>query len=190
MKNIHKIQWLNLPGYTGETWNPIVGCSKVSDGCKNCYAENMARRLAGIALKKDSTLSVAKYAIVINSGKWNGLTFFNQPELLIPAKWKSPRVVFVCSMGDLFFENHSFEHINAVFSVMADCDQCQDAGVPFFFKQWGEWKPFSTGDERQILPFGKYDPESKWGFIKTGKHKSGNTLDGVKYEEYPNTIKN
>ena len=74
----HKIQWLNLPGYKGETWNPIVGCSKVSEGCKNCYAEKMANRLAFNPKTK------ADYAEVITDGKWNGKTTFTTNGLSKP----------------------------------------------------------------------------------------------------------
>jgi protein gp37 len=42
----HKISWLNIPGYIPETWNPIVGCAKISPGCEHCYAERMANRQA------------------------------------------------------------------------------------------------------------------------------------------------
>jgi protein gp37 len=42
----HKIGWLNIPGYIPETWNPIVGCAKISPGCEHCYAERMANRQA------------------------------------------------------------------------------------------------------------------------------------------------
>jgi protein gp37 len=42
-----KIEWTHRPGTTGETWNPVTGCTKISAGCKNCYAERMSKRLAG-----------------------------------------------------------------------------------------------------------------------------------------------
>ncbi|MCY1720200.1 phage Gp37/Gp68 family protein [Prolixibacteraceae bacterium Z1-6] len=121
----HKIGWLNLPGYKGESWNPIIGCSKVSAGCKNCYAIPMARRIAGMERKRGiidyhATLMVDKNNIARD---WNGFTFFRKDHLVKPASWKKPRLVFVCSMGDLFHEGHLFEWINAVFSVMADNDQ-------------------------------------------------------------------
>lgn len=124
----HKIQWLNLPGYKGETWNPVVGCSKVSEGCKNCYAEKMAHRISRIEQakmwkgKKLSELST-QYNRVMAGNKWYGNTHFVEAQLTKPASWKTPRVVFVCSMGDLFHETVSFETIDAVFSVMADCDR-------------------------------------------------------------------
>ena len=116
----HKIGWLNLPGYKGETWNPVVGCRKVSEGCRNCYAERMANRLAGIANKKSAaTTSLLKYADVIYNGKWNGKASFNTDELLAPLQWKSPRVVFVCSMGDLFHENTMETWIDKVMVMIA-----------------------------------------------------------------------
>lgn len=120
----HKIQWLNLPGYKGETWNPIIGCSKVSEGCRNCYAEKMAVRISGMELaqifkrKKLSELPT-KYNRVMNGNKWNGKTWFVNAQIDKPLKWKSPRVVFVCSMGDLFHKYTSFAEIDNVFSIMA-----------------------------------------------------------------------
>lgn len=119
----HKIGWLNLPGYKGETWNPIAGCSKVSPGCENCYAEKMATRLAAMAIAKPLPMSVGKYVKVIRGRKWDVSTFFNKEELAIPLKWKKPRVVFVCSMGDLFHEDTSFQDIDQIFALMASCPQ-------------------------------------------------------------------
>lgn len=118
MTQQHKISWLNMPGYKPETWNPIIGCSKVSPGCDNCYAERMANRLAGIA-------GNIEYASVIqsDSNKWNGKTTLVDNALTKPLLWKTPRMVFVCSMADLFHESVPFEWINAVFSVMSDLDQ-------------------------------------------------------------------
>lgn len=117
-RSTHKIGWLNLPGYRGETWNPIIGCSKVSDGCKNCYAERMAGRLAHMP-------GAYEYSNVVDSNptRWTGKTHFVQSAIDKPLHWKKPRVIFVCSMGDLFHEDTSFEEINAVFSVMSDNDQ-------------------------------------------------------------------
>ncbi len=128
MSQQHKIGWLNLPGYKGETWNPIIGYSKVSDGCKNCYAENMAYRIANIELSKYGAYSDRReYKNVVqgvfSGAGWNGKTHFVQSAIDKPMRWKKPRVIFVCSMGDLFHEDTSFEEINAVFSVMSDNDQ-------------------------------------------------------------------
>ena len=104
-----RIEW------TEETWNPIVGCSKCSPGCKHCYAERMALRQASMALEKsaspDVTRGQGRYVAVIGpDGKWNGATAIDKgedinSELCKPMRCKKPRRFFVCSMGDLFHEN-------------------------------------------------------------------------------------
>jgi len=293
----HKIQWLNLPGYKGETWNPIVGCSKISDGCKNCYAEKMANRLA------HNPKTNFDYAEVITNGKWNGKTTLSHTGLFKPAGWRLPRFIFVCSMGDLFHESVRFYDIDRVFEQMmlhprhiyivltkraermaeyfggkgfpafvpaekrahiflgvtaenqeqvnarlphliripaavrfvsvepmlsqvdisiwmcsgydeppfddvvnwVICggesghharplhpdwvrsirNQCERAGVPFFFKQWGEYAPWTLTNGNQHPNHEAYHPDVNLGYDKVGKHKSGNLLDGVKCEEYP-----
>ena len=112
----HPIGWLNMPGYKPETWNPVVGCSKVSPGCDNCYAERMANRLSVALGAKGTDTSDAwiAYSDVITSGKWNGKTALVKSALDKPMKWKEPRMIFVCSMGDLFHETVPFEWIDRV----------------------------------------------------------------------------
>jgi len=62
-------------------------------------------------------------------------------------------------------------------------DQCQDAGVPFYFKGWGEWAPISTVDGTQILPFGDYLPETGFGYKRNReKHR---LLDGEEHNDLP-----
>lgn len=89
--------------WTEMTWNPTTGCSKVSDGCKFCYAEVMAKRL--------KAMGVQKYK--------NGFDLSIHPETLnIPYTWKKPKIVFVNSMSDLFHENVPLDYIQKVFTVM------------------------------------------------------------------------
>lgn len=119
----HKIDWLNMPGYKGETWNPIIGCSRISEGCEDCYAEKMARRLSAIALSKSDdeyfdVSGIGNYSLVTLNGKWNGKTRLVPNALEKPLKWRKPRMIFVCSMSDLFHENTPFEWIDKVFDVM------------------------------------------------------------------------
>lgn len=97
-----KIEW------TERTWNPVTGCNKVSQGCKNCYAEVMHKRLMSIALKK--------YSRPFLDG-----AFPYEPDLMIPLRWKKPCMIFVNSMSDLFHENVPFIFIRKVFEVMAKC---------------------------------------------------------------------
>lgn len=110
-----KIEWTN------RTWNPLVGCSKISDGCKNCYAIRMAWRLM------HNHKAAAKYAGTVEKTtagqlNWTGKINMLQSELLKPLKWKKPQMIFVNSESDLFHENVPFEFIDAVFRVMNDVD--------------------------------------------------------------------
>ena len=97
-----KIEW------TDKTWNPITGCTKISAGCANCYAEIMSKRLQ--AMKQD------KYK--------NGfiLTMHNNV-LDEPIKWKKPQTIFVCSMSDLFHENVPFSFIDKVVETIKSTPQ-------------------------------------------------------------------
>lgn len=233
-----RIEW------TQATWNPVTGCTKVSQGCKHCYAERWAKRL--------QRMGVPRYA--------NGFRLTLHEDLVdLPRKWRRPLMIFVNSMSDLFHEGVPEEFIQRVFRTMNECswhtfqvltkrsarlrelaprlvwteniwigvsvenarvmnriadlvqlpaavrflscepllgplpnlplegihwvivggesgpkarpmnvewvreirDQCAQAGVPFFFKQWGGTKKCRTGRE----------------------------LDGCFYEEYPDSVK-
>jgi len=94
--------------WTEETWNPVTGCTPVSAGCEHCYARRMATRLAGrCGYPKDEP-----FAITLHPDR-----------LTQPLRWRKPRTVFVCSMGDLFHERVPSEFIDQVFAVMAACPQ-------------------------------------------------------------------
>jgi len=89
--------------WTETTWNPVTGCTKVSPGCKNCYAERMARRL--------QLMGQERYR--------NGFAVTLQPDLIeVPLKWRKPRIVFVNSMSDLFHDDVAEEFIAQVFGTM------------------------------------------------------------------------
>ena len=90
-----KIEWLARPGTAPHSWNPITGCTRVSPGCENCYAETMSHRLGAMGQPKYQ-------GVTKPSGKWSGKMILH-PELLTgPHKWKKPCTIFVCSMSDLF----------------------------------------------------------------------------------------
>ena len=116
-----KIEW------TEQTWNPIIGCSKISTGCKNCYAEKMAIRLASMALVKNESSSLDYYVDAINylygNKGWNGKTYIIKNALEKPLKRKKPTMYFVCSMGDLFHESVPFEWIDKVYEIISRCPQ-------------------------------------------------------------------
>lgn len=110
--------------WTDETWQPVVGCSKVSPGCDNCYAERMAFRVHNMAWARGQTKLFNKYdPIITGKGKWTGKTTCDESTLDKPLHWKKPRRIFVCSMGDLFHESVPFEFIDKVMAVIALCPQ-------------------------------------------------------------------
>jgi protein gp37 len=93
--------------WTDATWNPVTGCSKISPGCKYCYAERLAYRLQAMG----------------NPNYRDGFEVTLQPHMLKhPLSWRSPRRVFVNSMSDLFHEDVPVEYIQRVFTVMHEAD--------------------------------------------------------------------
>lgn len=123
-----KIEW------TDATWNPIRGCSRVSEGCQNRYAERVAHRYGGTGQPSEGLTHIVK-----RQPSWNGKVVFAEDRLLDPLKWRGlklyhpdfPRSVgsmqgmriFVNSMCDLFHENVPDEWIDRIFAVMALCPQ-------------------------------------------------------------------
>jgi len=93
--------------WTDATWNPVTGCTKVSPGCKNCYAERLAVRLRAMG----------------NTRYQNGFRVTLHPDLLaLPLRWRRPRRIFVNSMSDLFHEVIPEAFIHRVFEVMVRAD--------------------------------------------------------------------
>jgi len=109
--------------WTESTWNPVLGCTKVSPGCAHCYAERMAKRLAAIsraaADRGANPGRAANYRQVINRrGHWNGRLFLDEEAVADPLRWRKPRIVFVNSMSDLFHEDVPLDFIGRIFAVM------------------------------------------------------------------------
>ncbi|HZM47372.1 MAG TPA: phage Gp37/Gp68 family protein [Burkholderiales bacterium] len=137
-----RIEW------TEQTWNPTVGCTKISPGCKHCYAEVMARRLRAIGVR----------------GYENGFRLTLVPERLEqPVRRSKPTVYFVNSMSDLFHDKVPFDYIHRVFDVMARAPQhtfqvltkragrmaefCKDTAVPSHV-----WLGVSVENRRHGVP--------------------------------------
>jgi protein gp37 len=116
-----KIEW------TEQTWNPIIGCSKVSEGCENCYAEKMAFRLMRMRVDGyEFVLKGENYEDPDNFKflpQWNGETHLVKSALEKPLKRKKPTKYFVCSMGDLFHESVPFEWVDKVIDSISKCKQ-------------------------------------------------------------------
>ncbi len=102
MTEAYRIRWKH------ETWNPVTGCSPVSEGCEHCYAKGIALRL--------KAMGVAKYS--------DGFSVaVHEDALGIPSGWKKPRIVFVTSMGDLMHPDVRDDFIIRVLDVMRRCDR-------------------------------------------------------------------
>jgi protein gp37 len=115
-----KIEW------TDAVWNPIRGCSRVSEGCRRCYAERQAIRQSGPGGKYEGLVKIRQ---VERDGKkyrepqWTGKVVFDEEKLQEPLHWKAPRRVFVNSMSDMFHEGVEFSVIGAIWITMAKAKQ-------------------------------------------------------------------
>ena len=94
--------------WTEATWNPVTGCTKISAGCKNCYAERLALRLQAMGNRRYKRgFRVTLHEDVVD----------------LPRKWKTPRRIFVNSMSDLFHPDVPLWFIRRVFKTMVECPQ-------------------------------------------------------------------
>lgn len=98
-----KIEWAD------KVWNPVTGCEKISSGCRNCYADRMAKRLAG---RYGYPPSPDQFSVKVHNKK-----------MLDPTRWKKPRRIFVCSMGDIFHDDVPDGAITWMFWVMGHAPQ-------------------------------------------------------------------
>lgn len=97
MSTNSKIEWTN------SSWNPVTGCTKISPGCQNCYAERLSHRLKAMGnpnYKNDFDVTI------------------HERSLSLPLTWKKPQYIFVNSMSDLFHETINFSFIQEVFDIM------------------------------------------------------------------------
>lgn len=106
--------------WTDATWNVIVGCSRVSEGCRHCYAERVAARQERLGTPQYQGLTVIGSD---SEARWNGTVRLVEGVLGRPLRWKRPRKIFVNAMSDLFHENVPDEWIDTIFAVMALCPQ-------------------------------------------------------------------
>ncbi|MCE2405699.1 MAG: phage Gp37/Gp68 family protein [Dehalococcoidia bacterium] len=102
MSTLSKIEW------TETTWNPVTGCTKISHGCKLCYAERMSKRLQAMGMEKYKQ----GFKVVVH-----------ESVLHEPLRWNVPRIVFVNSMSDLFHKSVPSTYVQSVFEVMNQASQ-------------------------------------------------------------------
>ena len=118
--------------WTDATWNPVTGCSKVSPGCKHCYAERLAHRLQAMGQKNYR----------------NGFEVTLHPHMLgHPMNWRHPRRIFVNSMSDLFHKNVPASYITKVFDTMR-------------LASWHQYQVLTKRSERllELSPFLGWEP--------------------------------
>lgn len=108
--------------WTDRTWNPVRGCSRVSEGCRHCYAERMAARYSGPGLPFEgfARRGVVAMSTTADAGKkytrWTGRVELIPEKLDEPLHWRKPARVFVNSMSDLFHE--------ALPRIVPECPRC------------------------------------------------------------------
>lgn len=105
-----KIEW------TDATWNPVRGCSRISPGCVNCYAERMAARFSKPGMWAEGLAKMTP-----SGPRWTGKLSLVEEKLEDPIRWKEPKRIFVNSTSDLFHELIEEWWIDEVFGVMAAC---------------------------------------------------------------------
>lgn len=105
MSNDSPIEW------TDRTWNPLVGCSRVSEGCKNCYAATIANTPRMLKLERYQKVA-----------PWDGTVELVESVLSQPLKWRKARRVFVCSMSDIFHDNVEDEWLYKIFAIAIGAD--------------------------------------------------------------------
>lgn len=110
--------------WTDSTWNPVIGCSKVSPGCDNCYAIGQAARIIRMTEARDATTPY-QGTVLDDGSDWTGTVKCLPERLDQPLRWKRPRRIFVNSMSDLFHPDVPAEFVAEVFAVMSQAPQHQ-----------------------------------------------------------------
>lgn len=111
-----KIEW------TDTTWNPILGCAKVSEGCRNCYAMRVVHRLASNPNEKIAAANAGLTKMTSHGPEWTGTARLIPERLDQPRRWKRPRMIFVNSLSDIGHRDLSGEAVMKIVGVMADAD--------------------------------------------------------------------
>lgn len=149
-----RIEW------TDATWNPIRGCSRVSEGCRNCYAEKVAARFSFPAQQGHITEwgdtegyrnEGPYHGLIGKGGQWNGQIKLVPGLLDQPLRWRKPRRIFVNSMSDLFHEEVPDTYVDKVFAVMA-------------MAHWHKFQVLTKRPERMLRYFQEMKNSESRGF--------------------------
>lgn len=132
--------------WTDATWNPIRGCSRVSEGCRHCYAEVQAARIVRMGKGKPTAYDELVRVTKDGEPRWTGKVALDPKALALPLGWRAPRRVFVNSMSDLFHESLTNEQIAAVFGVMAAAPQHTFQVLTKRARRMREWFEWAARD--------------------------------------------
>lgn len=108
-----KIEWAE------DTWNPLRGCSRVSEGCRHCYAERIATRFGGYREPYEGLARFVTRPDGSKEARWTGVVLLVEDAIEVPLRWRRPRRIFVNSMSDLFHELVTDDWLDRIFGVMA-----------------------------------------------------------------------
>lgn len=165
-------------GWTDATWNPTRGCSRVSAGCMNCYAERVAGRFSGPGQPYEGLVTVGSRhsetgAITTGTrARWNGTVRIVPEHLTDPLRWRRPRMIFVNSMSDLFHDALADEQIDRVFGVMAACEFLGRDAAP------GHTFQILTKRPQRMLAYLSQDRRRQWA-AQAVTYGGGRDPDGL-----------
>ncbi len=132
--------------WTDVTWNPVRGCTRISEGCRHCYAEQQAARIVRMGKGKPTPYDGLVRTVGGGEARWTGVVRLVPEHLADPLRWRRPRRIFVNSMSDLFHESLTNEQIAAVFGVMAACPQHTFQVLTKRARRMREWFEWATRD--------------------------------------------
>ncbi len=160
--------------WTDSTWNPIRGCSRVSEGCRNCYAESVAARFSGPGQAYEG---LAEFRVIGKGtpeehveSRWTGEVRIIESHLEDPIRWKAPRKIFVNSMSDLFHERVSIDSLARIFAVMQACPQHKFQVLTKRPERMRELLTFEFADEHMNPAGEEIAAEHGWCHAHEGEH--------------------
>lgn len=125
MTNKCKIEWVaelaRQRGMAPKSWNPVIGCSRASEGCRNCYAAGIAHRFGHHGFGVYAGMTERDQD---GTPRFNGKIDFSEKRLMEPLRWRNPAVVFAGDMADLFHDNVTDAMLDRIFAVMAQRADC------------------------------------------------------------------
>lgn len=167
-----KIEWTHVPGFMPATWNPVAGCTRVSEGCRHCYAETMAGRFSdpgqwGHGLAERTS----------KGGRWTGRVELLPHKLDIPLRARTPRCYFVNSTSDLFHEGLCDTVLHTVFSAMALSPRHRFIVLT---KRAARLRDYFSSPPRLYIPAAKWPLRNVWLGVSVEDRDALNRMDELR----------